>query len=420
MKKTIALLTLGLSLGSMSLYAQHNQYNEMSNAELQQAVTKLENRLAQLQAQKGIQPSSVSENRVVVHQVEHENYGDVYQKLDELQARLNQLYLQRRNQFKVLQKNILNTTKSVQSETEADSLLILVKQNKQAVEKTVQAVPADQKQEYLELNKKLEEQIKLLETYRAEDKKQFNQRYDSLQSEIKNMNEAFHEKIDHEYGRLRDYNKIDTLETKLVLAEAPKKEEVKPTVVEKIVKVKADIPDDDNDGILNDIDKCPNVFGTLKNEGCPETQPQKIKTVVVPSTTTQPQIIERIIEKQPETKIVEVEKRMNFLAQSIFFRTNSDAIQGISQANLNQIVGLMKQFPSSNFTVAGHTDSVGNAAYNKTLSQKRAQAVVNYLIQKGIQPSQLTAIGYGEEVPIAPNNTVQGREQNRRVEIKIK
>lgn len=419
MKKTVILFTLGLSLGSFSLYAQHDKNESVSNADLQETVTHLENRLAQLQEKYGVKGSSISGNKVVIHQVKNQSYDDVYQELDKLQARLNNLYLKRRNQFKLVQEDILRTTKtSIQTENEADSLLILVRENKKAVEETAKAVPADQKQEYLELNKKLEEQINLLETYREEDKKQFAQRYDSLQNEIKRMNEDFHEKIDHQYGRLKDYKPLDTLRTPLTLAKEP--ESIAPKVVEKIVEVKAEIPDNDKDGILNDIDKCPNVFGTLKNEGCPVAQPEKIKTVVVPSTTTQPQIIERIIEKQPETKIIEVERKMNFLAQSIFFKTNSDAIQGISQSNLNQIVGLMNQFSSSSFIVAGHTDSVGNADYNKSLSQKRAQAVVNYLIQKGIQPSQLVAIGYGEEIPIAPNNTAQGREQNRRVEIKIK
>lgn len=428
MKNTIALLTLGLSLTNLNVFSQQQRLESASTIELQEKVNQLQSRFDKLQHQYNSQQSVNDANHeVIVHKIEQESYKDLYEKLDELQVRLNQLYLKRNKQFQLLQKNIQSTTKQVQSEHEADSLLILVKNNQQAIQKTANAAPPNEQKEYLELSKKLEEQIHLLETYRKEDKEQFSKRYDSLQNEIKNMNNRFHEKIDHEYERLRDYNRLDTLQTKLALADTSQKE-VKETpatpiatkVVEKIVNVPAEIPDNDKDGILNDIDKCPNVFGTLKNEGCPQAQAEPVRTVMVPAAPVQPKIVERIIEKQPETRIVEVEKKINFLAQSIFFKTNSDSIQGISQSNLNQIVGLMQQFPNSNFVIAGHTDSVGNAVYNKTLSQKRAQAVVAYLIQKGIQPNQLVAVGYGEELPIASNNTAQGREQNRRVEIKIK
>lgn len=434
MKNTIALLTLGLSLTSVNVFSQEKQLQSTSTIELQERVNQLQNRFDKLQHQyRNYSSTNNGSQDVIIHKIEQENYKDLYVKLDELQNRLNQLYVKRNNQFQLLRKSIQSTTAQVESESEADSLLILVKNNQKVVQKTADRVPLSEQKEYLELSKKLEEQIHLLETYRKEDQEQFRQRYDSLQNEIKNMNDNFHEKIDHEYERLREYNQLDTLQTKLVLAEAPRQAEqtevvktpavavpVETKVVEKIVNVPAEIPDNDKDGILNDIDKCPNVFGTLKNEGCPQAQAEPVRTVMVPAAPVQPKIVERIIEKQPETRIVEVEKKINFLAQSIFFKTNSDSIQGISQSNLNQIVGLMQQFPNSNFVIAGHTDSVGNAVYNKTLSQKRAQAVVAYLIQKGIQPNQLVAVGYGEELPIASNNTAQGREQNRRVEIKIK
>ena len=69
--------------------------------------------------------------------------------------------------------------------------------------------------------------------------------------------------------------------------------------------------------------------------------------------------------------------------------------------------------------VEGHTDNVGKAEVNKKLSQKRADAVKDYLIKKGIEADRLSAIGYGSEQPIADNKTKEGRAQNRRVEFKI-
>ncbi len=71
------------------------------------------------------------------------------------------------------------------------------------------------------------------------------------------------------------------------------------------------------------------------------------------------------------------------------------------------------------FTVEGHTDSVGSAKLNQTLSESRANSVRDFLIDKGIGSDRLTAIGYGEDKPIATNKTRTGRTQNRRVEINL-
>jgi len=80
----------------------------------------------------------------------------------------------------------------------------------------------------------------------------------------------------------------------------------------------------------------------------------------------------------------------------------------------------MKEYPKANFSVQGHTDSSGPAAYNLKLSEKRAAAVVTYLVDKaGIDSSRLSSKGFGEDYPIADNKTRAGRAENRRVEIKL-
>ena len=87
---------------------------------------------------------------------------------------------------------------------------------------------------------------------------------------------------------------------------------------------------------------------------------------------------------------------------------------------LNEVVKLMQEYPDNNILIEGHTDSYGSDAYNKRLSEKRAQSVYDMLVSKySVDSKRLSAIGYGEEKPMADNKTAAGREQNRRVEIII-
>ncbi len=106
------------------------------------------------------------------------------------------------------------------------------------------------------------------------------------------------------------------------------------------------------------------------------------------------------------------------LAQFIFFVTGKDQLQQSSKAQLNLIAQYLKQYPNTNWEIQGHTDNTGNANSNMTLSQKRAESVMNYLISQGVNASQLTAKGYGQDMPKVSNDTADGRAQNRRVEFK--
>ncbi|HRY36155.1 MAG TPA: OmpA family protein, partial [Smithellaceae bacterium] len=85
--------------------------------------------------------------------------------------------------------------------------------------------------------------------------------------------------------------------------------------------------------------------------------------------------------------------------------------------DIDNLVSVMKQYPETNVALEGHTCSLGSDAYNKRLSQRRADAVKQYMVEKGgIEANRLNAIGYGEERPIASNATEEGRRQNRRTE----
>jgi outer membrane protein OmpA-like peptidoglycan-associated protein len=123
------------------------------------------------------------------------------------------------------------------------------------------------------------------------------------------------------------------------------------------------------------------------------------------------------IEKDIYLKKVEVGKEI--VLKNIFFDFNKSTLRPESKNELENLVQLMKDNPTLKIEISGHTDNVGSATYNKTLSQARAKAVVDYLIAAGISSNRLTSVGYGFDKPIAPNDTDEGRQLNRRTEFKI-
>ena len=105
--------------------------------------------------------------------------------------------------------------------------------------------------------------------------------------------------------------------------------------------------------------------------------------------------------------------------ENVTFATNSSTISSRFTNTLDSIASVLKEYPDSNITVSGHTDSTGNDAINNPLSVNRANSVASYLRQEGVASSRITAVGYGSKQPVASNSTSDGRAQNRRVEIKI-
>lgn len=112
----------------------------------------------------------------------------------------------------------------------------------------------------------------------------------------------------------------------------------------------------------------------------------------------------------------EIEEK-GFATVYIQFSSNSAAILPESQPQLASIHMLLKEDGSLNLQIVGHTDSMGDAAYNRQLSQKRAESVQQALVALGIEAGRLTAEGMGEEKPVADNKTSEGRARNRRVEL---
>ncbi len=104
---------------------------------------------------------------------------------------------------------------------------------------------------------------------------------------------------------------------------------------------------------------------------------------------------------------------------NITFETAQFNIRAQFLPVLDSVVEVLREFKKTSITVSGHTDSRGGADYNQTLSENRASSVKSYLVDQGVSSGRVHSVGYGKRYPIASNDTPQGREQNRRVELKL-
>lgn len=107
------------------------------------------------------------------------------------------------------------------------------------------------------------------------------------------------------------------------------------------------------------------------------------------------------------------------LPNGVTFDVNSYALKPEFRDTLDTIAASLKKYPNSLVDVYGHTDSTGSNEYNQTLSENRARTVANYLTSQGVADARIRSQGFGETMPVASNDTDEGRSRNRRVEIKI-
>ena len=144
-------------------------------------------------------------------------------------------------------------------------------------------------------------------------------------------------------------------------------------------------PDSDGDGIIDSKDKCPNEFGIASQNGCPAPTEEE-------------------------------EKVFNDALEGVKFYSGKDVMTSNSKVLIEKVYGVLDAHPEMQLKISGYTDSAGKEESNLILSQKRAKAVYDYLVEKGIDPNRLSHEGHGEENPIADNATSAGRAKNRRVE----
>lgn len=114
-----------------------------------------------------------------------------------------------------------------------------------------------------------------------------------------------------------------------------------------------------------------------------------------------------------------IQNNDQFVLEGVFFKHDSDKITGDSENILLRVVDVLKKHPDVNIEIHGYTNNLGDEAYNKDLSLRRAISVKNFLVAHGINANRLSTFGHGEENPIADNNTAYGRARNRRIEFKI-
>lgn len=104
----------------------------------------------------------------------------------------------------------------------------------------------------------------------------------------------------------------------------------------------------------------------------------------------------------------------------ILFAVDSATLSGSSLASLDQSAAVIHEYDKTAVVVQGHTDSTGSETHNQALSERRATSVHNYLIGRGVDAARMTAVGYGEGMPVASNDTESGRQLNRRVNVLLK
>ncbi len=150
-------------------------------------------------------------------------------------------------------------------------------------------------------------------------------------------------------------------------------------------------PDNDHDGILDTEDKCPDepetINGYEDNDGCPDKKPE-----------------------------IAVEKGKAIVLEGVNFASGSAKLTANSKKILDKVVRTLQENPDIEVEIRGYTDNTGSYKGNVRLSQKRAEAVRDYLIANGIKASRIVAKGYGPANPIADNSTPEGRAKNRRIE----
>jgi outer membrane protein OmpA-like peptidoglycan-associated protein len=177
-------------------------------------------------------------------------------------------------------------------------------------------------------------------------------------------------------------------------------------------------PDTDGDGVADKDDKCPTVAGPQSNGGCPMDSD---KDGVADKDDDCPTVAGPISNKGCPEVTVEVIEKLKIQARSVFFNSGKSTFKAGDAATITSLDAMREilvNYPNAKFSIEGHTDSDGSDQLNQKLSEDRANAVRNALIEKGVKADNLTAVGFGESKPVASNKTKAGKAQNRRTEVK--
>ncbi|OXB23211.1 cell envelope biogenesis protein OmpA [Flavobacterium tructae] len=178
-------------------------------------------------------------------------------------------------------------------------------------------------------------------------------------------------------------------------------------------------PDTDGDGIADKDDKCPTVAGPRENGGCPFLDADK--DGVADKDDDCPTVAGPASNRGCPEVTTEALEDLKVQARAVYFNSGKATFKTGDKetpARLDAIKEILKNYPNAKFSIEGHTDSTGSAKINDKLSQERADAVKNALIERGVNAENLESKGFGSSQPVASNKTAAGKAQNRRTEIK--
>jgi outer membrane protein OmpA-like peptidoglycan-associated protein len=180
-------------------------------------------------------------------------------------------------------------------------------------------------------------------------------------------------------------------------------------------------PDKDGDTVLDKDDNCPDVAGAVENKGCP--WPDTDKDGVIDREDDCPTVPGlKELKGCPPAPVLKAEEQkiLERAFSSLEFATGKDIIKPISKPSLIELAALMKEHAADwTLKLSGHTDNQGDPFKNTLLSEKRAKAVKNFLITRGVKSDKVMVEWFGPNKPIADNATELGRQKNRRVEMKV-
>ena len=203
------------------------------------------------------------------------------------------------------------------------------------------------------------------------------------------------------------------------------------------------VPDEDGDGINDENDQCPNAEGTIKFRGCPVPDTDKdgipddqdqcptlagltrYNGCAIPDTDKDG-VNDEADQCPTVTGIAgnngceDLQPKLNSIATALKFEIGQVNIAAKSLQGLDSLLQIMSQYPTSSLIITGHTDNTGTKKINDRLSLLRAKKVQTYLVKKGLAENKITLIGMADSQPIATNSKKEGRAQNRRVDLTIK
>ncbi len=202
------------------------------------------------------------------------------------------------------------------------------------------------------------------------------------------------------------------------------------------------VPDEDGDGINDENDKCPNAEGTVQYRGCPVSDTDKdgipddkdpcptvaglaaYKGCAIPDTDKDG--VNDELDQCPTIPGIasnngceDLQPKLNNIAAALKFEIGQVNIATKSLQGLDSLVQIMSQYPDTKLLITGHTDNTGSSKINDPLSLSRAKKVQSYLVKKGLAINRTSIIGLADKQPLASNETNKGRAQNRRVDLTI-